>query len=191
MASILRALEESVHIGVNELYETELNMIRQHSAESWNLARKVFAWTYFTYSSLSFDQLLDALSVQVGEAHPDEENRVEPPAIVLKVCRGLVCIDGKSGKVRFTHDRFREYLNSRYSRSALGLEYIALVCLTRLRSWCLGTDVQMKRVENARRHPFTTYVVETWSWHLHQSDYCDDRIVSLLQSIRKSKIGPP
>src|SRR5271156_5282980 len=126
---MMKALQDSMSRGINEMYENEIKNIDQQDPEKRDLAWMVISWIYRAVVPLTMGQLIEALAVNIAEAEPDPDNIIEPENVIIEACRGLVEIDGMHRKLRFTHVKFSEFLtvSQAYNR-LLSEQSIAQVC---------------------------------------------------------------
>ncbi len=108
-----------------------------------SVARDALLWLALAQTSLSLEELCEAIVIQEGVFTFDVEQRISRPEDILDCCRGLISYDKDNRLVYLAHSSVKEFLMSeRLKNSSLGFFHIdetaanrtiTKACLTYLR----------------------------------------------------------
>ena len=165
------------------IYIQTLEQIDAQSKSQAQLARKVLAWLVLAKDNMTVPEFLEAIAIEPGTSQLDPLNR-RSPAIIVRVCRGLVAIDENSLIIRLAHFTVQEFLMAQLSEINSARLEIPNACLTYLsftefsEGRCKNNVIFRKRLRN---HCFYQYACFYVSDHLLE--------VSPDASLRKSLLS--
>lgn len=114
---------------LNNSYKVVLQKIDEQSSTTAASARLILMWILYAFRPLTPDELLEALSVNVGKVELSAAGMTLAKA--LEIWHNLVLVDVALGVLRFTHFSVQEFLLG-YYKPADAHSRIAIVCLTLL-----------------------------------------------------------
>lgn len=93
-----------------QAYEKTIVRIRGQPSEHQQLARRTLGWLACAAREITALELRHALVIRGNSSSLPSEEDLESTNFVIKVCMGLVIIEGKSGIIRLLHHTALEYL---------------------------------------------------------------------------------
>ncbi|KAI9706851.1 MAG: hypothetical protein M1820_004630 [Bogoriella megaspora] len=76
------------------------------------LARSAFIWLSFAVQPMTLRELCEAIVIDESDISIDEDGRLQPPTVLLSICRGLLVHDEDTGNVTLAHSSIRNFLLS-------------------------------------------------------------------------------
>ena len=159
----LEVLPETMKDAYGKIYKRILDQ----DGSAPRLALGAFRWIKCSYEPLCSKTLLDAITVEVGNA--EEFSRKDPITVngVLKVCQNLLIFDKQLNVFRFAHLSVDEYLETKLHKVDSHGE-IAKVCLSLLctpSSWdTYDKTLRTREGLHGDRH-LLLYSAVFWPWH--------------------------
>ena len=101
-------------VDLKDVYGATLERIREEGGAKTRLGMAALMWVSHSERLLQLDELLDALSVEIGAADLNVGN-ISSSETLLSCCLGLVSVDREALTVRLIHLTLREYLFTRPS----------------------------------------------------------------------------
>jgi hypothetical protein len=131
-------------------------------------------------------ELQTALNVREGDKNP--QGRPTHEDIVVEICESFIQYDERSGLVRLSHTRVRDFLEEKYSESLWSETDLAVVCLTYL-SFDVFREAECETEQAAQerivQYPFGPYAASYWGQHVQGEGETDPRIwEGLLELLR-------
>jgi hypothetical protein len=156
-----------------EAFEETVTRI-QRLPESWRrLATNTLMWICHTKRPLTIPELVEALSVRLGQADISPKH-CPSPRIIVECCQGLVTLDEESRSIRFAHYAIQEYLQLRSEELFPCVEgTMAAICLTYLLSHafkegpCSEENEIRSRID---KNPFISYACRYWGAHVQSCE---------------------
>lgn len=168
--------------GLHDVYEQTMKRIQSQGRGRKDLAELILLWIVHARRPLSVWELQQALGVEPGSAHVDEDNI--PSARILKsVCAGLVQVDEGSNMIGLIHYTTQEYFEKTRSKWFPDAQrYITQTCVAYLSLPGLGGYCVDKRKFKARRaaHPFYDYAAHEWGHHA-RAILAEPQVIDFLQ----------
>ncbi|KAL8968314.1 MAG: hypothetical protein Q9183_002523 [Haloplaca sp. 2 TL-2023] len=161
----VREAIEKLPVKINDLYDDTMGRIDAQNENYRELAMKALRWVTFAYRTLHGNELLEALSTNLGETDLDIE-ALPLMSQVLDVCAGLLIFDEESDTVRLVHQTTQEYLQSlSVSRFEDAHTLITQDCVT-----YLGYDIFQSPAGDSKATDdpacyFWPYAMEFWASH--------------------------
>ena len=106
--AVKKALEQ-LPDDINSVYTRILNSILPADQ---NMARQAFMWLSFSKRPLSLLELCEGVVVDEEDSTIDEDSRLHPYSVILRVCKGLIVYDEKLGEVALAHSSVKAFLIS-------------------------------------------------------------------------------
>lgn len=164
-----------------EAFEETVARIQQ-LPESWRrLATNTLMWICHTKRPLTIPELIEVLSVRLGQTNMSPKH-CPSPRMIVKCCQGLVTLDLESKSIRFAHYAIQEYLMVRSKELFPSVESnMAAICLTYLLSRdfregpCSEESGICSRID---KNPFLSYACRYWGVHV-QSCEADRKVQQL------------
>ncbi|KAI1120343.1 hypothetical protein F5Y10DRAFT_128012 [Nemania abortiva] len=165
--NIVKALPETPY-GV---YEKTLERISVLGEPKKELALRCLGWLVFAGRELKIQELLHAVSIQVGDRSIDSSISVTEENVTA-VCAGIVVVDPGTRIVRLAHYTATRYLEqARIPELNQFHSEMALICLTYLSITKIhpasGSDNEVQ--ERRKMYPFLAYAADYWGRHVFQS----------------------
>jgi len=173
---------ESLPTGLDETYERILATICPSDVP---LVQRMLMWLAISAVPITLPQLWEALAIEKGKDHIDNEARLRSPQDILALGKGLVVISS-DGSIALAHLSVRDYLespkirqNDMTARFALhcgvGHRELAEHCLTYLLSSHLTSgpsNSQEEYLARLKQFPLLSYASRYWFYHsgLAESD---------------------
>lgn len=110
------------------IYTQTLEQIDAQSKSQSQLARKILCWLVLAKETLKLEELLDAIAIEPSAPSLDPLSR-RSPAVLIKVCRGLVVVDNES-TIRLAHLTVQEFLLANLPELRSMEREIAVACVT-------------------------------------------------------------
>ncbi|EXK75970.1 hypothetical protein FOQG_19268 [Fusarium oxysporum f. sp. raphani 54005] len=164
---------------IYEVYERILSSIPDSDKV---LARESLFILSAALRPLTMVELAEAVVLEDGDTHIDEESRLSEPRVLLEICQGLIDYDKTTNRVTLAHSSVRSYLTSsrlgdsdagRFSYDLLAEIHkgIAIKCLTYLlldhfRNGCCPDEEFEKKHKD---YPFLRYASRYWPLHARLS----------------------
>ncbi|KAA8894561.1 hypothetical protein FN846DRAFT_786170, partial [Sphaerosporella brunnea] len=102
----LNTLPDTLTAAYDEIY----TRLRDQKGSAPRLALRAFRWIQCSYEPLSSETLLDAITVEIGDAGDKDTITVDG---LLKVCQNLLILDKRLNVFRFAHLSVDEYLETK------------------------------------------------------------------------------
>ena len=171
MEDAIEAMPHDLH---QAFYQTLARVQRQPDGRK-RLGMKVLQWISHAQSSLTVEELSEALAVKPG--NPSLNPRRRPsPNIMIECCMGLVTVDRESSSIRLVHYTLQEFFrNRREEIFPLGEEELAETCITYLSfdDFIHGCCEDAAAIERSMKdYPFLRYASSHWGHHV-QLAHCD------------------
>lgn len=93
-----------------------LTRISKKDPDDRPIAREALMW--LSMMPLTLEQLCEVLAIEEGIPKIDDENRLEPPEVILSICKDLVDCDFDTQRVRLAHSSVQAFLLSSDDASA-------------------------------------------------------------------------
>ena len=165
------ALEELPDKLDTEFHRTWDRIQNQQKAKV-QLAERTLTWLCYARSSLSVDELRDALATRNKDTRLDSKGRPYPKGIV-NCCFGLVIWDAVNDTIRFVHYSVQEYFHRFETRHfPRGQLYITQTCVTYLTFEELSQPCTNRQDLDQRlqKYPFLKYAACHWGYHCNLGD---------------------
>lgn len=161
--------------GLNETYK---RILTRTDPSDVPLVRKIITWLAFTVVPLTLDQLWEALAVEQGARHIDDEARLRSPQDIVIVSNSLITVSS-DGHVMLAHLSVRDYLFSSDIRQSsdtaqfaleAGIGHLDLArnCLTYLLFSDLSSgpsETQAEYLSRLRQLPLLPYATKYCFYH--------------------------
>lgn len=164
----LRNLQSSVPQQLGEVYEQIYNMNAAHDTEDLVTVERVYKWMLGVKRNLTFDELIEAISVN-KEANTDPHGEEVTKDYIKRVCANFIIgHDTENGTtVQFAHASVKDYLESRrsgeYARGPVHGQ-IAESCLLYL------SRVEREMINEVYdKDGFPNYALAYWPWHVSEA----------------------
>ena len=174
--AVRKALEQ-LPDDLNSVYTRILNSILPADQA---IAKQAFTWLSFSKRPLSLLELCEAVVIDEEDCTIDEDYRLQPPTILLSVCKGLIVHDEDSDQVALAHSSIKAFLTStrigETEASFFAFDHqgatqkIIRTCLTYLmfddfRGGCCDRKMLHDRIE---RYYLLKYAALYWAVHASQ-----------------------
>jgi len=114
------------------VYSRTMHQINSQPKNQATLANRILDWLAFAQDKLTLLELVEALAVEVSKTELDPLNKPSP-AILARICRGLVTVDEGNNIVQLAHRTVHDYLlELRYQEGPRIHREISATCLTYL-----------------------------------------------------------
>ena len=184
----VREALESLPSKLNETYEDAMIRIQGLIREHQQLAISVLSWTSKAVRPLRIVELQHALATRPGDKYLDEEG-LQPEALLVSVCAGLVTIDPKSKTIGLVHFTVEEYFKLTQQRWFPDADkQLAISCLVYLsfeefeKGYCCSDEEFESRL---RKYRFYDYAARSWGIHAHTKG-CDEVLLAFLKDKSKT-----
>ena len=153
---------------LNDTYHDALRRIRGQPPEHSTLAEQVISWIFYAKRPLKLAELREALAVEPGDVEL-ERSGLHEPELLLKVCCGLVAIEGKHGFITLVHYTLQQFLLACWEKQCPNMELkIAATCLTYMCfaefSTALRNEEQVR--DREKKYQFLGYTSGNWAGHV-------------------------
>jgi ankyrin repeat protein len=175
-------------------YEFTLKQIKRKDASDRKLAFKILAWLSLVFDGLTVKAFQEALSVQTGDEHLDEEKLI-PVERLKSVCSGLVVTysdtDKNTEKIRLLHQTTSTYLKNagfQHGHEMILEACLAYLSLTKFSELC---TFRTRIDERGRQHAFYHYAAKNWSRHVIEGKLESsfrDQIITFLESYQRRSV---
>jgi hypothetical protein len=166
--------------GLEETYEIILKKISEDDIE---IVRRILLWLAFAVLPVTLDELHEAIAIEPGLDHLDEESLLSSSREILSLCGSLLSVSDQ-GHVRLAHLSVKEYLLSsqichnisvsKFAMAPANANYeLAVNCLTYLSFKDLDNGPSPNYddyVDRLRRHPLLKHAARGWSYYLRASN---------------------
>jgi len=159
----LRAMTEGSDL--KDVYGLTLERIKEQGGEKPRLGMAALMWISHSERLLQLDELLHALSVEIGSTDLNAEN-IPSAETLLSCCLGLVVVDRKASTVRLVHFTLQEYLNTCPDLFGLTHSLMAETCLTYLNSQTIKDIPSMPKDTS---NSFLKYSSVYWGVHARRA----------------------
>lgn len=195
----LRSVIESTPVGLDHLYQSNLDRIDQLPADEKLRALRMLHWIIHALRPLSVHELVEAILIQDdddAEEFPDEElpedsNEEDVFGEIKTLCGNFVTFDidekqkqPQYWKIRLAHSSVRVFLNNKLpadvygviehgSHNEMGRSVIGNLCLRYLAYDNVWPEQQRQtgiNVLTAPAHPLLTYAATYWPMHLTENN---------------------
>ncbi|KAK4221042.1 hypothetical protein QBC38DRAFT_461908 [Podospora fimiseda] len=170
--------------GLNGTYERILSNI---SGVDVPILHKALTWLSFSASTLTLQQLWEALAIELETDCIDDDCRLTSPQDILTISNGLLTVS-PDGSVSLAHLSVRDYLlspdiasNFETAKFALnpGTGHLQIVqdCLTYLNFNHLSSGpchTQQDYLTRLEKFPLLRYATRYWFYHARNSDYSEE-----------------
>ena len=185
--------------GMESLYERMVRIISEQEPRPRAIALRILTWTVCASRPLNLEELRVALFPEFG-------NFVSLKDTIAQICGNIVVVE--KSRVFLIHDTAREFLLRKTAGKqpiidhSCGNESIALACINFLmrssKGWkrtlaqvqiSLSTETRQRpeRVESLiDEHPFLSYAVTCWAYHISVSPTQSDAISVVLEFLETS-----
>ncbi len=165
MKQALPALPSMLNDAYSELFE----IMKTQDESERELATKIFFWTICAKRQLTIDEILGALSINLG-ASTYQLSQVPELEQIESSCVGLVILDLKGNSVYLINSTVEDYfLNMKMSSEWLldAQIYITKVCLTLLcfEVFSKQLDPSIERMSYQKWSPLYNYASQYWGEH--------------------------
>jgi len=150
---------------LKDVYGATLERIKEQGGEKTRLGMAALMWVSHSERLLQLDELLHALSVEIGSTDLNAEN-IPSVETLLSCCLGLVVVDGKASNVRLIHFTLQEYFNTCPDLFGLTHSLMAETCLTYLNSRTVKDISSMPKDIST---PFLKYSSLYWGVHARRA----------------------
>lgn len=168
-----------------EMYDKTLKIVEDQSEIKRNLAFDILAWIFYSKRTLTTRELLNAVAIQIGVPHLNQENMCAMSTI-RSVCAGLVVEDQDGVNVQLVHHTAKEFMRDRQPKWLSDRSgEIARACVTYLSFDAFSSGAcpsdesyDQRLVEN----PFFDYAAWYWADHVRENSLQEDDVVMTLVS---------
>jgi hypothetical protein len=94
---------ENIPSGLYETYAQILKTIDEDNPDISRIARRTLMWLVGSLRPLTLREIVEAIMIQPGEQHLDEESRVFDDNDILNACKSLVYYNEHDGILRLSH----------------------------------------------------------------------------------------
>ncbi|KAH0171297.1 hypothetical protein KCU67_g2249, partial [Aureobasidium melanogenum] len=145
-----------------QMYDKTLKIVEDQSEIKRKLAFDVLSWIFYSKRALTTSELLNAVAIEVGVPHLDQE-KICTMSTVRNVCAGLVVEDQDGLNVQLVHHTAKDFMRDRQPK-----------WLSDSKGPCPSDETYKQRlVEN----PFFDYAAWYWADHVRQNALQDDEII--------------
>ncbi|KAI9689609.1 MAG: hypothetical protein M1822_010261 [Bathelium mastoideum] len=107
--AVRTALRKTPH-GLNEYYASILDQISRSEPDDRPIVKEALMW--LSIMPLTLEQLCEALAIEEESSKIDDENRIQPPEIILGICKSLVNYDLDTQTISLAHSSVQTFLLS-------------------------------------------------------------------------------
>lgn len=164
------------------IYAQTLEQIDAQSKSQSKLARKILCWLVLAKETLKLVELLDAIAIELRATSLDPLNQ-RSPAVLVKVCRGLVVVDNES-TIRLAHLTVQEFLITNLPELRLMRREIVVACVTYIsfESFREGPTQSAEIFEKRQDDfPFYEYACYNLAKHVFDAEL-DENLLQILLS---------
>ncbi|KAG1889972.1 hypothetical protein F4604DRAFT_641734 [Suillus subluteus] len=104
---------DKIPAGLNETYNRIIEAIGRRGPRDNQIAHSCLLWLAGAFTPLTFDQLNEAMMIEVGRPKLNLNYGVKNPMDIVAACGGLVTYDKTTGVVALFHPSVKEYLITR------------------------------------------------------------------------------
>ncbi|KAM3075813.1 hypothetical protein ACMFMG_007940 [Clarireedia jacksonii] len=180
---------------LNSYYIRSLEEFEKYSTEEQELVRRVFVILVGAEQSISFQELIDAASIELG-ANDYDDSRLPQKDLIEKLCGPMLTVE-RRGKVpqdnptiKFYHKTVKDFLlqnpdaldsispgaRKYFVTSESAHREMGLLCLTYLKydRYTKCQDIKGLLDKNAKEHAFLRYAATFWCQHLCEVKHTPD-----------------
>jgi len=157
----LRAITHGLDL--KGVYGTTLERIKEQGGEKARLGMAALMWISHSERLLQLDELLCALSVEIGSTDLNAE-RIPSVETLLSCCLGLVIVDTEASTVRLIHYTLQEYLYTYPDLFGATHSVMAETCLTYLNFQTIR-EISSLHLTPPQLTPFLKYSSLYWGAH--------------------------
>ena len=150
-------------LGLGDAYGATLDRIKGQGGEKARLGMATLMWISHSERPLKADELLHALSVEIGSPTLSGDN-IPPMGTLLSCCQGLVVIDKEASTVRLIHFTLQEYLRSHPELFGIAHSTMTETCLSYLNSQQVKA-LSATPSPDLKNTPFLEYSSLYWGVH--------------------------
>ncbi|KAG0699158.1 hypothetical protein DFH29DRAFT_61721 [Suillus ampliporus] len=104
---------DNLPAGLYETYDRIIRAIQQRGPDNDQIAQSCLLWLTGTFTSLTLDQLNEAMMIEVGRSSLNPNLGLIDPMDIVVACGSLVAYDEATGIVALSHYTVKEYLIGR------------------------------------------------------------------------------
>ena len=151
-------------LGLGDAYNATLDRIKGQGGEKARLGMATLMWISHSERPLKADELLHALSVEIGSPNLNSDN-IPSIGTLLSCCQGLVVINKEASTVRLIHFTLQEYLRAHPQLFGTAHSTMAETCLSYLNSQQVKALPVDPRLSDLQSTPFLEYSSLYWGVH--------------------------
>ena len=157
----LKAITQGLDL--KDVYGATIERIKEQGGEKARLGMRALMWISHSERILQLDELLHALTVEIGSTDLNAE-RIPLVEALLSCCLGLVIVDREASTVRLIHYTLQEYLYTCSDLFGATHSIMAETCLTYLNFRTIN-DISSPLLALPQSTPFLKYSSLYWGAH--------------------------